>query len=88
MVLDINVAATGRRIKETRLAHKVKVTELQEHFGFTNPNTIYKWEKGECLPSMGNMLGLAKFYECSMEDLLVSYGDAEDSVPQGGRGIR
>ena len=35
------------------------------------PQAIYKWQHGECLPTVDNLLALARLLRVSMEDLLV-----------------
>ena len=45
---------------------------------FEYPQAIYKWQHGECLPSVDNLLALARVLRVPMEDLLV-YDDREVS---------
>ncbi|MBR7173351.1 MAG: helix-turn-helix transcriptional regulator, partial [Clostridia bacterium] len=45
--------------------------DLQTYFGFEYPQAIYKWQHGECLPTVDNLLALARLLQVSMEDLLV-----------------
>ena len=74
----INLSETGRRIQEKRRQAGQSVRDLQTHFGFEYPQAIYKWQHGECLPTVDNLLTLAKFLRVTMEDLLV-YEDQEIS---------
>ncbi len=67
----INLQATGRCIEEQRRRAGLSVRELQDYFGFEYPQAIYKWQRGECLPTVDNLLALAKILRVSMEDLLV-----------------
>ena len=48
--------------------------ELQEYFSFTAPQSIYKWQRGETLPDITNLLALAKLFNCTIEEILV-YSD-------------
>ena len=75
----IDLAATGRRIERCRQEAGLTVRDLQGYFGFEYPQAIYKWQHGECLPSVDNLLALARVLRVPMEDLLV-YDDREVSV--------
>ena len=67
----INLPLTGRSIEEHRLAAGLSVRDLQSYFGFEYPQAIYKWQQGKSLPSVDNLLALARLLQVSMEDLLV-----------------
>ena len=73
----INVEATGARIKKLRKEKGLKVSELSEFMGFSEPQAVYKWQRGETLPSVDNLFALSKILETSIEDILV--GDDEVS---------
>ena len=74
----IDLPGTGRNIQRLRQQAGVTVRELQAYFGFEYPQAIYKWQHGECLPSVDNLLALARVLQVPMEDLLV-YDDREVS---------
>ena len=74
----IDLPGTGRNIRRLRERAGVTVRELQAYFGFEYPQAIYKWQHGECLPSVDNLLALARVLQVPMEDLLV-YDDREVS---------
>ena len=67
----INLAETGRSIERHRRQAKLTVRDLQDYFGFEYPQAIYKWQHGECLPTVDNLLALARLLRVPMEDLLV-----------------
>jgi transcriptional regulator with XRE-family HTH domain len=67
----INLQATGNNIKKLRKRSEFSVAELQNYFGFEYPNAIYKWQKGECLPTVDNLLALSMLFQVSMNDILV-----------------
>jgi len=72
----IDLLATGRRIEQRRKAAGLSVRDVQAYFGFEYPQAVYKWQHGECLPSVDNLLALSKLLQVPMEDLLV-YEDRE-----------
>jgi len=59
---SIDIAATGANIKKIRLACGLTIKDLQGYFGFEYPQAIYKWEWGECLPSVDNLYALSKLF--------------------------
>lgn len=67
----IDLSATGRRISDARQRAGYSVRDLQDYFGFEYPQAIYNWQQGKCLPSVDNLLALARLLHLSMEDLLV-----------------
>ena len=69
----INMAATGRNISRLREAAGLSVKDLQDVFGFTTPQAIYKWQRGAALPTVDNLVVLASVLNVSIEDILVTY---------------
>jgi len=74
----IDLKGTGSNIESCRREAGLSVRELQDYFGFEYPQAIYKWQHGECLPTVDNLLALSRILEVKMEDLLV-YEDREVS---------
>ena len=67
----IDLVETGRSIERHRRQSGMTVRDLQDYFGFEYPQAIYKWQHGECLPTVDNLLALARLLRVAMEDLLV-----------------
>ncbi|MGN1031206.1 MAG: helix-turn-helix domain-containing protein, partial [Butyricicoccaceae bacterium] len=67
----IDMAATGSRIVSLRKAHGYSVSQMQQFFGFEHPQAIYKWQRGECLPSIDNLYAMSRLFGVSMNDILV-----------------
>ena len=76
----IDLQKTGRNIEKYRKDSGLTVRDLQEYFGFEYPQAIYKWQHGECLPAVDNLLALALLFGIRIEDLLV-YENREVSYP-------
>ncbi len=74
----IDLQKTGRNIEQHRKNSGLTVRDIQEYFGFEYPQAVYKWQHGECLPSVDNLLALSLLLGVKMEDLLV-YDDREIS---------
>lgn len=69
IAVDLN--ATGRNIKRLRQAKGLSVKELQDYFGFEDPQAIYKWQQGRSLPRADHLFALSVLLEVPMEQILV-----------------
>jgi Predicted transcriptional regulators len=67
----IDVTATGMNIARLRMAAGLTVRELQAVFGFSTPQAIYKWQRGDALPTLDNMVVLAAVLGVTVEEILV-----------------
>ena len=67
----INVAKTGQNIADLRKKAGLSVKDLQNIFGFSTPQAIYKWQKGSTLPTIDNLVLLASLFSVPMEDIIV-----------------
>ena len=67
----IDLRATGENIIRLRKANGFTVRELQHYFGFEEPQAIYKWQQGKCLPSVDNLYALSRLFGVSMNEILV-----------------
>ena len=67
----IDLQLTGKRIKELREQRGISVKQLQKFLGFEQPQAIYKWQRGECLPTFDNMYAIACLLNVKIDDILV-----------------
>ena len=67
----IDQPATGENILRLRKERGLTVRDLQNFFGFEEPQAIYKWQRGESLPSVDNLYALGSILEVPMEEILV-----------------
>ncbi len=65
----MNMPAVGNRIKELRYNKGIKVRDIVESLGVSE-NSVMKWQRGDCLPSMDNLYLLCKMLGTSMEYLI------------------
>ncbi len=72
----INARETGKRIKELRKERGLKVEDISVFMGFTEPQAVYKWQRGESLPTIDNLYALARLFGTSMEDIIREDGAA------------
>ncbi len=67
----VDVIATGQNINRLRLDAGMSVKDLQMVFGFATPQAIYKWIHGTALPSIDNLVILAKILNVTMDDIVI-----------------
>ena len=68
----IDMIKTGQNIVYLRKKAGLKVKDIQEVFGFTTPQAIYKWQQGLALPTVDNLVILAKLLNVKIDDILVT----------------
>ena len=70
----IDMAATGINITRLRVNAGLTVKELQDIFGFSTPQAIYKWQRGTALPTVDNLAVLAAAFGVKIDDILIFQG--------------
>lgn len=76
----INMAATGRNIMKLRKAAGLSVKDLQDIFGFTTPQAIYKWQHGTALPAVDNLVVLSAVFGVPMDAIIVVEADGSTQM--------
>lgn len=71
----IDLIKTGDNIYRFREKAGLSVKDLQNIFGFNNAQAIYKWQKGESLPTVDNLVILSRLFKVSIEEILVITDD-------------
>ena len=54
-----------------RKAAGLSVREMQNIFGFTTPQAIYKWQHGTAMPTIDNLVVLAAVLDVTFDEILV-----------------
>ena len=73
----IDLIKTGKNIKRIREASGISVRDIQNILGFTNPQAVYKWQNGECLPTIDNLVILAAVLGVTVDEILVTDDDED-----------
>ena len=71
LVPVVDLKLTGQNIAVLRKQSGISVRELQTMLGFATPQAIYKWQRGETLPTVENLAALAFILGVAVEDILV-----------------
>ena len=77
----INVRATGQNIDRLRQERQLSIHTLQTYFGFDSPRAIYKWLRGEHLPSVDHLFALSRLLQTPMQDILIEAMQDDQDVP-------
>ena len=67
----IDMTATGINITRMRIAAGLTVKDVQDVFGFSTPQAIYKWQRGTALPTVDNLVVLAAIFGVKIDDILI-----------------
>ena len=67
----IDMVRTGQNITILRMSKKLSVKSVQNALGFNTPQACYKWERGECLPSLDNLVILADLFDVSISEIII-----------------
>ncbi len=66
----IDVKATGEKIRQLRKEHHMKVEDIASYMGFGTDQAVYKWQRGDSLPTVDNLYALSILFNTSIEDIL------------------
>lgn len=67
----IDTVATGQNIDKLRISAGMSVRDMQEVFGFSTPQAIYKWIHGTSMPTVDNLVILAALLGVTVDDIVV-----------------
>lgn len=68
----VNMEKTGVRIKELRIASGYSVEELRQAMReMVGVNAIYKWEHGQSMPTIDNLVILADLFGVTIDEMIV-----------------
>lgn len=73
---SIDMEATGTNIVRMRRQHGMTVQDLQQIFGFSTPQAIYKWQRGVTMPTLDNLVVLAAVFHTTIDAIVVRTGVA------------
>ena len=71
------MTATGNNIMRLRINAGMTVKDLQNVFGFSTPQAIYKWQRGTAMPTLDNMVVLAAVFGVTIDEILIFQGQSQ-----------
>lgn len=83
-LMGVDPVATGVRLQNKRtefsLTREGLLGLLEEAGEPVSTQAIYKWEKGKSLPTLSRLVVLACLYNCSLDELVVTYQRSRESA--------
>ena len=91
-LMGVDPVATGVRLQNKRTEFSLTregLSGLLEEAGEpVSTQAIYKWEKGKSLPTLSRLVVLACLYNCSLDELVVTYQRSRESAERDQPKIR
>ena len=69
--LRINMTETGNNISRLRKEKGITIKQIQETMGFNTPQAIYRWMRGETMPTLDNVFALSELLNVTVEEIVV-----------------
>ena len=66
----LDTKATGARIRELRKERHLKVEDVARFMGFESEQAVYKWQRGDSLPTVDNLYALSRLFGTSVDNRL------------------
>lgn len=66
----IDMCKTGQNIVHYRKQQGLSVKDLQNILGLASLNAIYKWQKGESIPTVDNLIILSALFKAPIDDII------------------
>ena len=70
-LIRIDTRKTGEQLKNKTIEAGLTVQELQDRLGLAAPNAIYRWYRGEALPTLDHFVILTEIFQTRLDDLIV-----------------
>ena len=68
----INMTTTGANIIALIKTKGLKVTDVQTVFDFNTPQAIFKWMRGDAMPSIDNIVILAHILDVPIDEIIIT----------------
>lgn len=67
----VDLQKTGQNITRLRVDAGLSVKDLQQILGLNSQQAIYKWQNGQALPTVDNLIVLASIFHVKIDDILI-----------------
>ena len=68
---SLDLKATGAMIRALRMQKHLRVEDISLFMGFDSPVAVYKWQRGDSLPTVDNLYALSRLLDTPIENILV-----------------
>ena len=77
----IDPVATGACIRELRMERHISVADLKDMLELESVQAIYKWQRGECLPSVDNLYAISRLLGVPLDSIIRGNREEDESPP-------
>ena len=67
----IDAKATGVNIKKIIKSKGFKISDVQARCGFNTPQAIFKWMRGDAVPTIDNLIILADMFDIPIDKIII-----------------
>lgn len=67
----VDLCKTGKNIRDLCEKNGLTIQDLQKYLNLACPQSIYRWLRGEALPTVDHLLRMSKVFHVPMEEILV-----------------
>ena len=67
----IDMKATGINIRSIIKSKGFKISDIQTKCGFNTPQAIFKWMRGDSVPSIDNMIIMADMFGVTIDQIII-----------------
>lgn len=68
---QIDMIATGQRIRDMRMKAGMTIKDIQNACGVT-ATSVCNWQKGKAMPTVDNLVILAQIWHVRIDDMIVT----------------
>jgi len=75
----VDTKKTGAKIRSLRMEAHLTVRGLADLLGLESDQSVYKWQRGDSVPTIDNCIALATIFNVSLDELIVrtDYGEED-----------
>ena len=67
----IDVKATGNNIRNIIRSKGFRISDVQARCGFNTPQAIFKWMRGDAVPTIDNLIILADMFNVPIDKIII-----------------
>lgn len=68
-MIKVDLKETGKKIKSQMAKQGMSADDVTQALGYSDRTTIYRWCRGETMPSYENLVNLSILFRCKIRDL-------------------
>ena len=68
----IDMEATGANIHALRNTNNLTVESVRDYLGLESVQSIYKWQRGDSIPSVDNLVALGRLFHTPLDDIIIT----------------